>query len=64
MPYIHESQQPLSQDEKEEKFLLAELENLAWQTQQKEAALREVRNRIGTNKRDKGSAFCTEGRKP
>ena len=64
MPYKHESAQPLSQDEHEEQRLLAELDNLAWQTKQKEAALREVRNRMGANKNDKNSAFCREGRKP
>lgn len=64
MPYKHESVRPLSQDEHEEQRLLAELDNLAWQTKQKEAALREVRNRMGANKNDKNSAFCREGRKP
>ena len=64
MPYKHESAQPLSQDEREEQRLLAELDSLAQQTKQKEAALREVRNRMGANKNDKNSAFCREGRKP
>ena len=64
MPYKHESVRPLSQDEHEEQRLLAELDSLAWQTKQKEAALREVRNRMGANKNDKNSAFCREGRKP
>ena len=64
MPYKHESVRPLSQDEHEEQRLLAELDNLARQTKQKEAALREVRNRMGANKNDKNSAFCREGRKP
>ena len=36
MPYKHESVQPLSQDEREEQHLLAELDNLAWQTKHKE----------------------------
>ena len=64
MPYKHESVQPLSQDEREEQRLLAELDSLSQQTRQKEAALREVRNRMGANKNDKNSAFCREGRKP
>jgi hypothetical protein len=64
MPSKNESQQHLTPDEREERFLLAELDNLAWQTRQKEAALREVRNRMGTNKHDKNSAFCAAGRKP
>lgn len=51
-------------DVRVEAALLKRLETLAVEQNALELELREVRNRLGTNKHDKNSAYCIEGRCP
>ena len=51
-------------DARLETEILERLEALGKEQSALELALREVRNRLGTNKHDKNSAYCIEGRRP
>lgn len=47
-----------------EASIIQQIEELEQTQKQYEESLRELRNRMGTNKDDSSSPYCREGRKP